>query len=71
MGMSLRVSRWSLLARFGVMSIVALGILAGALALVLKGQIEARALTGAEEVGVLIARAGVQPNLTPSDCVTG
>ena len=71
MGMSLRVSRWSLLARFGVMSVVALGILAGALAHVLKGQIEARALAGAEAVGVLIARAGVQPNLTPSDVRDG
>src|SRR4051794_41580837 len=65
--MSLRLSRMSLLARFGVLSIVALSLLAGVLGFVLKRQIEARAMSEAEEVAVLIARAGVQPNLTPAD----
>jgi diguanylate cyclase (GGDEF)-like protein len=65
--MSLRLSRLSLLARFGVLSIAALALLAGVLGLVLKRQIEARAMREAEEVAVLIARAGVQPNLTPAD----
>jgi diguanylate cyclase (GGDEF)-like protein len=69
--MSFRVSRWSLLTRFGVMSVVALAVLAVALAHVLKRQIEARAVAGAEEVGILIARAGVQPNLTPADVREG
>jgi diguanylate cyclase (GGDEF)-like protein len=69
--MSLRISRWSLLTRFGVMSVVALAVLAVALAHVLKRQIEARAVAGAEEVGILIARAGVQPNLTPADIRDG
>ena len=49
------------------MSFLALAILAVALAHVLKGQIEARALSSAEEVAVLVARAGVQPNLTRDD----
>ena len=65
--MSLRTTRWSLLTRFGVMSFLALAVLAVALAHVLKGQIEARALSSAEEVAVLVARAGVQPNLTRDD----
>jgi diguanylate cyclase (GGDEF)-like protein len=65
------MSRWSLLARFGVMSVVALVILAAALAQVLKRQIEGRALSGAEEVAVVVARAAVQPNLTPSDVRDG
>ncbi len=69
--MSLRTSRWSLLTRFGVMSVVALALLAVALAHVLKRQIEARALSSAEEVAVLVARAGVQPNLTPADVRDG
>src|SRR5918996_5041317 len=66
-----RMSRWSLLARFGVMSVVALVILAAALAQVLKRQIETRALSGAEEIAVVVARAAVQPNLTPSDVRDG
>src|SRR3954470_22769000 len=65
--MSLRLSRLSLLARFGVLSIAALALLAGVLGFMLKRQIEARAMSEAEEVAVLIARAGVQPNLTPID----
>jgi diguanylate cyclase (GGDEF)-like protein len=69
--MALRVSRWSLLTRFGVMSVVALAVIAVALGQVLRRQIESRALTSAEEVGVLIARAGVQPNLTPADIRVG
>ncbi|HEX6025329.1 MAG TPA: EAL domain-containing protein [Solirubrobacter sp.] len=53
------------------MSVVALAVLAVALAHVLKRQIEARAVKGAEEVGILIARAAVQPNLTPADIRDG
>ena len=69
--MSLRVSRWSLLTRFGVLSVVALAVLAVALGHVLKRQIEARALSGAEDVAELVARAGVQPNLTMADVRDG
>ena len=69
--MSLRVSRWSLLTRFGVLSVVALAVLAVALGHVLKRQIEARALSGAEDVAELVARAGVQPNLTMADLRDG
>src|SRR4051812_2626297 len=65
--MSLKLSRWSLLTRFGVLSIAALALLAGVLGLVLKRQIESRTMSEAEEVAVLIARAAVQPNLTPVD----
>src|SRR6188472_144881 len=69
--MSLRTSRWSLLTRFGVMSVFALALLAAALGHVLKRQIEARALKGAEQFAMLVARAGVQPNLTPADLRDG
>ena len=65
--MSLKLSRLSLLTRFGVLSIAAFALLAGVLGFVLKHQIEVRAMREAEEVAVLIARAGVQPNLTPAD----
>ena len=69
--MNLRVSRWSLLTRFGVMSVLALAVLAVALGHVLKRQIEARALSGAEAIAVLVAEAGVQPNLTTADVRDG
>jgi len=48
-----------------------LAILALALGHILKGQIEARALSGAEDFAVLVAQAGVQPNLTPTDLSDG
>ena len=70
-GMNLRLSRWSLLTRFGVLSVVALAVLAVALGHVLKRQIEARALSGAEDVAELVAGAGVQPNLTMADVRNG
>jgi diguanylate cyclase (GGDEF)-like protein len=66
-----RISRWSLLTRFGVLSVLALVILAAALAHVLKRQFETRALSSAEEVAVLVAGAAVQPNLRPSDLHEG
>src|SRR3954470_2882382 len=69
--MNLRMSHWSLLTRFGVLSVVALTVLAVSLGHVLKRQIEARALSGAEEVAELVARAGVQPNLTMADVRNG
>ena len=69
--MKLGLSRWSLLTRFGVLSVVALTVLAVALGHVLKRQIEARALAGAEEVAELVAAAGVQPNLTMADVRNG
>ena len=65
--MSSRLTRMSLLARFGVLSVVMLVLLAAALGFVFKRQIEARAKSEAEEVAVLVARAAVQPNLTPRD----
>jgi diguanylate cyclase (GGDEF)-like protein len=67
----LRTSRWSLLTRFGVMSAAALAVLALLLGLLLKRQIESRARAGAEEAAVLIARAGVQTNVTEDDLRQG
>ena len=67
MAMSLKLSRMSLLARFGVLSVAMLVLLAAALSFVFKHQIEARAKSEAEEIAVLVARAAVQPNLTPAD----
>ncbi len=67
MAMSLKLSRMSLLARFGVLSVAMLVLLAAALGFVFKQQIEARAKSEAEEIAVLVARAAVQPNLRPAD----
>ena len=67
MVMSLQLSRMSLLTRFGVLSVAMLVLLAAALSFVFKHQIEARAKSEAEEIAVLVARAAVQPNLTPAD----
>jgi diguanylate cyclase (GGDEF)-like protein len=57
----------SLLTRFGVISVVTLALLAGALGHVITREIEARAVTAAQDTAVLVARAGVQPNLRPAD----
>jgi diguanylate cyclase (GGDEF)-like protein len=65
--MSLRLSQLSLLARFGVLSVAMLALLAAALGFLFKRQIETRAKSEAEEVAALVARAAVQPNLTPAD----
>ena len=65
--MARRLSRLSLLTRFGVLSVVMLALLAVVLGHVSKREIEARAVTAAEETAVLVARAGVQPNLKQED----
>src|SRR5689334_15886944 len=65
--MARRLSRLSLLTRFGVLSVVMLAALAAVLGHVSKREIEARAITAAEETAVLVARAGVQPNLKLDD----
>jgi len=66
-----RISRWSLLTRFGVLSVLALALLAAVLAHVLKRQIETRAMRASEATAVVIASAAVQPNLRPQDLSEG
>lgn len=61
----------SLLARFSLLSLVAVAVLGGVLAHVLRGQIERRALTNAAQSAVLVSRFGIQPQLFAAELNDG
>jgi diguanylate cyclase (GGDEF)-like protein len=61
----------SLVTRFALMTVAALAVLGVVLAQLLHGQIKARALNSAEEAASLVARAGVQADLTPEEIARG
>jgi hypothetical protein len=60
-------ARLSLLARFGLMSLVVLVVLGFAIGLTLKQQIESRALGRATQLAQVIAELGVQPRVQSGD----
>jgi diguanylate cyclase (GGDEF)-like protein len=66
-----RVSRVSLLARFGVLSAVLLAGLGMVLAVALKDTVQNRALVQAEHAAANVARMGVEPLLHVSDFQAG
>src|ERR671925_1772761 len=66
-----RLSRLSLLGRFGLLSAVAILGLGLALGLALNHVIEQRAVATASGEAEVVARLGVQPLLTPTDMGRG
>ncbi|MDQ3866020.1 MAG: EAL domain-containing protein [Actinomycetota bacterium] len=67
----LKIPRLGLLSKFALASIVPIVLLGLLLAHYLKSQIEDRTLSEATRAAVLIARAGIQPQLKPSDLENG
>src|SRR3954468_16434151 len=66
------ISRWmDLLGRFSVLSLAATLVLGLVLAVTVRGQIKDRAIENAGQSALLIARFGIQPQLTDSDVSHG
>src|SRR5215213_8326613 len=65
--MRARGHRLSLLGQFSLLSLLLIAALGAVLATVLEGQIERRALEGAEQLALVTAQVGVAPHLTSRD----
>src|SRR4051812_43392938 len=65
--MRARAQRLCLLGQFSLLSLMLIAALGAVLATVLEGQIERRALEGAEQLALVTARVGVAPHLTSRD----
>jgi diguanylate cyclase (GGDEF)-like protein len=65
--MPARGHRLSLLGQFSLLSLMLIATLGAVLATVLEGQIERRALEGAERLALVTAQVGVAPHLTSRD----
>src|SRR5215213_8417896 len=65
--MRARGHRLSLLGQFSLLSLMLIAALGAVLATVLEGQIERRALEGAEQLALVTAQVGVAPHLTSRD----
>jgi diguanylate cyclase (GGDEF)-like protein len=69
--MTRRLARTSLLTRFSVTTLALLAVLGVGLGQLLEARIHERARASAEEAAALVARAGVQANLTPGEVERG
>jgi diguanylate cyclase (GGDEF)-like protein len=65
------LSRFSLLQRFGVLSVLITALLGVVLGHVLHSQIRRRALADAAQTAVLVSRFGIQPQLFPAELKDG